>query len=690
MAGHWTRLLPALILFLPIAAGQGDETLEVQLRAAMHKELVEGDLPGAIELYQKVASNPDAPRATVARALLQMGLCYEKLGDALARPAYRKLIDGYPEQVREVEVAKQRLAEMAKSSAVTVGKPTFQHIQMTARLYGPASLSPEGDRLAFTSDGSLWVVPVHGKVHPDIAGVPERLTEPMGAWGPLAWSRDGHWIAFNVDKSDVYIIQSSGGEPTRVDAGVSRRGSWLDYAISLSPDGAKLAYESWSEGQKKVLVMPVPGGTAIPLSLERPRQPSFSPDGRWIACVSEFWTHRIEDGEPKGTVRGELWIAPASGGEAVLVTEIPGHARSPVWSPDGKSIAYLQDDGTNEFTRELRIIPIRDNGGPAAPSTKLELPFVTLDLLAGWTRRNEIGILKVVEGRSGIYKVAAKGGRAALLRLLDGDHPRWSPDGSRLYFRYRGRIAWIASGGGKPTEIPFRTSELVEAVPGGGNEPSPDGSRLVLAGLLKVPGETSTNIWTVPSDGGVPLQITDFPPTANARFPCWSPDGNAIAFVGAGPNIYIVPAEGGESRRVTSAEDRVAWACIAWSPDGRYIAYFSSDVALNLFDLRAAESRVLVALRQSPGQRPQASAPLRENEISWAPDGRQLAYTNGGGIWLVALDNPQPVQVETGRAELRARWMDWSPDGKWLAFTGDTGFDRQLVLMTDFMPLVTR
>ncbi len=701
MASHGMRLFLALILLLPVTAGQGNESPEVQLRAAMHKELVEGDLPGAIELYQKVAANRDAPRVVVARALLQMGLCYERLGNALAHSAYRRLVDGYPEQLREVQVAKWRLAEMARLSVAAARKPAFQHVQMTAKLYEPASLSHEGDRLAFTSGGSLWTVPVRGKVRPEIAGVPERLTKPMWASGQLAWSRDGNWIAFNAQGYDLYVIPSTGGEPTKVVSGrlpAAGRSPW-DYAIGLSPDGTKLAYVAGPEGQEKVHLIPVTGGTAIPLSVERSRQPAFSPDGRWIACVTESWTHKVEGGEPIRTVQGVLWVASSDGADAVLATEVSGRARSPVWSPDGRMIAFLRDDGATSYAREVRIIQIREDGRPAAPSKKLELPFATQDLLAGWTARNEIGILESIPGSSSIHKVAVMGGRAARISARHGDHPRWSPDGSRIYFRDRGNIVWIPAGGGEPTNVPFQTLEVVEAVPGGSNEPSPDGSALVLAGYLKKPGGISVNIWTVPSNGGLPRQITDFPYSAHARFPSWSPDGKSIAFVtvdqGGEGNIYIVPAGGGESRRITSARDKVCWARLEWSPDGEDIAYFSKGATLNLFNLRlfnlrAGDSRILAELHELPGQLPQQPIPMRHNEIAWSPGGRQLAYTYSGTIWLVPLDNPQPVRVETGQPGLNATAIDWSPDGNWLVFRGHTGTDCQLHLMTDFMSIVTR
>jgi Tol biopolymer transport system component len=695
MRKYWIWLPMALLLVFSVAAIQGDESPEVQLRAAMHMELVEGDLSGAIELYQKIASNPNAPRATIARALLQIGLCYEKLGDAQARPSYQKLIEGYPEQLREVEAAKQRLAEMAQMSTETGGTPTFQHIQMTARLYMPASLSPRGDRLAFPADLSLWIMPVHGKANPEIAGVPERLTGQMGVFGQLASSGDGNWIAFNAMPKadffnpDVYFVSSAGGEPTRAVTnrfpGIPRAEIGDLLGISLSPDGKKLAYIAGPSKQERMYVIPIAGGEAVALSVSQARQPAFSPDGKWIACVTESRIQRFEDGEPKSTVRGALWVASSNGTDAIMLIEAPGYINTPIWSPDGRMIAYLYNDGTTRSTRDLRIIPIRKDGRPAASPSKLELPFVASQLV-GWTARNEIGILKPVPSTSGIYRVAVTGGRAALIRAGEGNLPRWSPDGSRIYFEYQGRIAWIAPEGGEPSDVTFRIAEVVEDY-GGSNEPSLDGSRLVFAGYLKRPGEESVNIWTVPSNGGEPRQITDFRSPAVARFPCWSPDGKVIAFVkadpGQAPAMYLTPAEGGESRAVTG----VGVARIAWSPNGTDIAYFS-NATLNLFNLRSGESRILVELQKYPGGL--KPPPNLDNEMAWSPDGKQLAYTHNGTIWLVPLNNPLPARLETGRAELRASHLDWSPDSKWLVFKGVTGSDFQLDLMTDFMPLVTR
>src|SRR4030042_3534277 len=80
-------LLMTGALAIGIGSGQQKDQAEVDLQAAIRMETVEGDLKGAIEQYKTIAAQPGAGRATVASALLRMGQCHEKLGDADTREA---------------------------------------------------------------------------------------------------------------------------------------------------------------------------------------------------------------------------------------------------------------------------------------------------------------------------------------------------------------------------------------------------------------------------------------------------------------------------------------------------------------------------------------------------------------------------------------------------------------------------
>ena len=77
-------------------------------------------------------------------------------------------------------------------------------------------------------------------------------------------------------------------------------------------------------------------------------------------------------------------------------------------------------------------------------------------------------------------------------------------------------------------------------------------------------------------------------------------------------------------------------------------------------------------------------------EISWSPDGRSLAYSDKGKIYVVSVDGGQPVEIPTGLKQAYPVHVAWSPDGTKIAFTGGRGQVPELWLMEDFTDLVKR
>jgi len=115
-----TLFLLAGLLGAALAAGfpanqAKDDRAEVALQAALKKEAVDGDLKGAIELYKKVAASTN--RAAAAKALLRMGHCHEKLGNAEARTAYQRVVREFADQAEIVAQARVRLAALGGPGA---------------------------------------------------------------------------------------------------------------------------------------------------------------------------------------------------------------------------------------------------------------------------------------------------------------------------------------------------------------------------------------------------------------------------------------------------------------------------------------------------------------------------------------------------------------------------------------------
>ncbi|MDH4272590.1 MAG: tetratricopeptide repeat protein, partial [Candidatus Aminicenantes bacterium] len=193
-----------VIVFTALIASAGlwSQSAEDFFQKALTLEREVGNLQEAIGLYEK-AVETSRDQVLAARAQLRIGICYEKLGMQQAQKAFQKVIDNYPLQLDEVREAKERISRLARTPSEVPGKPKFRKIQIPANP-GNGVLSPDGKKLAFASEGSIWVVPIPGNVDPDVAGTPVRLTEPIGATNlgnTLAWSGNGQWIAFNTSRS---------------------------------------------------------------------------------------------------------------------------------------------------------------------------------------------------------------------------------------------------------------------------------------------------------------------------------------------------------------------------------------------------------------------------------------------------------------------------------------------------------
>jgi hypothetical protein len=111
-SGHWFRTLVLAISSLVMAwSATREADLEKQLEAAIHREVVLGDLAGAMKEYRNILAQADVPREVAARALLQTGECMEKLGRGPeAYNSYRRIENEYGDQAAMVGLARTRLA----------------------------------------------------------------------------------------------------------------------------------------------------------------------------------------------------------------------------------------------------------------------------------------------------------------------------------------------------------------------------------------------------------------------------------------------------------------------------------------------------------------------------------------------------------------------------------------------------
>jgi Tol biopolymer transport system component len=700
-----TSILMVLLLLLPL--GIGGVTLQSGydlFQKALLLERADGKLQEAIVLYQRIVKEFQ-DESLAARAQLQIGVCYEKLGLREARTAYQTVIDKYPRQQEEVKAAKQRISQLAGAPENATFKPKFRKIRTPFNIpqWSGSRLSPDGKILAFGSGTAIWTVPIPGKVDPDLAGEPRELPGAADVLGDgLSWSGDGKWIAFSrayihvgatrinfrPEGAHIDVIPSAGGEPKRIPVPqwVATKGD-TQRRLSLSPDGKTVAFDSGGQ----IYVASVATANIKQLTKDGGVSPCFSPDGTRIA----FLTPPIWQDNPPGRL-SEVRVISANGGDPV---KISGDLREnlsmkgPAWSPDGRMIAFGRLVTKPSVRAEVCIVPMSEKGTPLASPIQIELPLFSTDFMTGWTPDNKIGLLLLTPYHEYVYTVPVSGGKATQVSPLDGlaSHPRWSPDGKRIFFRWEGGgLGSVPGDGGEVRvhpglEVARKTGFFIQ-YPGGGNSVSPDGKSVVFSAGWATAGP---NIYNIPVEGGEPKQITI---GGRPCYPCWSPDGRWIAYLDVEiigdekriATIFKIPAEGGAAQKIMTEPDNVTEAGIDWSPDGKAIAYFSkkadaSTGTLNLIPVGGGESREVCRVQNVNAQ----------NDVSWSPDGRQIAFVSRGKIWVVPTEGGEPAEVKTD-VDAAAGKLDWSPDGRKIAFSGDSGMDIEFWFMEDFLPLLKK
>ena len=191
---HWWTTGLLLVASLGTAQAQKPVDLEVQFKAAERKELVDGDLKGAIEQYRQIVAKAGTNRSVAAKALLRMAECYQKQGDVEARKIYERLVRDFADQRDAASIAQARLGNA--SSTDRVAAMSLRKLS-TTDVFG--AVSYDGRYLTYVDwiDGNLMLRDLATGSERPVTGLPPGSSPKLGDFAEeSAISRDGAQVAF--------------------------------------------------------------------------------------------------------------------------------------------------------------------------------------------------------------------------------------------------------------------------------------------------------------------------------------------------------------------------------------------------------------------------------------------------------------------------------------------------------------
>ncbi len=688
--------LPMVVLLLALGAGMAPAQSGYDLfQKALVKERAEGNVQEAIHLYQRIVREHAGNRALVAKALVQIGQCYEKLGKGEARKAYELVLRNYADQQDAAAEARARLAALAPPAGRNGPAMTARRIWAGPDLDVQGRPSPDGHYFTFTDweTGDLAVR--------DLLTSQNRRLTNKGSWfasNEFAFfsivSPDGKQVAYSwYNKDNTWELRLLPLDSTSETAKprILFHNEQTEYIRpdDWSPDGKQvLALLEGKDRTYQIVLVSTADGSARALKTLDWRHVAtmaFSPDGRYI----------VYDFPPKELMpERDIFLLAVDGSREVALVQHPADDHSPHWSPDGTRVLFASDR-----TGSMGLWAIQVNDGKPQGNPELIKPDIGRAYLRGFTRKGSF-YYSVDAGTLDIYiaqldlpsgKLASSPVAATQRYLGSNAGPAWSPDGEYLAFLRRdprrlglgSRVIVIRSlKTGEERELSLDTTTYTPPVW------SPDGRAFLIVGYDGKKGRRG--IYKVDAQTGQSTPIVQVETGADVLVAGWAAGGKAVCYVRYDRKSFGVLSrdlENGKETEIYGVPSPAYVNGLAVSPNDRRLAFIVGDPstrsgALVLIPASGGEARELLRLRQPES--------IRAGSLAWTRDGRELIFiTEGPG-----LEGPRPLQriaVEGGQArrlELampNLRHISFHPDGRRIAFEGGEK-KGEVWVMENFLP----
>lgn len=270
------------------------------------------------------------------------------------------------------------------------------------------SWSPDSQWVAFLSNREDKEKPAQVYLIPIFGGEARQLTSIEGEIQSVVWSPDGAQLACAIRKKDADVLEREKDEEKKKLGIVERHYDRIFYKLDgygyLPHERTHLWVVNTGNGEAKQIT-----DHAVYDEIH----PAWSPDGKTIAFIS----NRSADPDAKPD-HDDLYVISSQGGEIRKIETPVGSKQQPTFSPDGKWIAYFAQEGENLGYKNLNVWIVPADGS-SAPSNLTG----TYDLQAGGWTLNDLGGSETMpptwskDGKAIYFQVDYHG--SALLESID-------------------------------------------------------------------------------------------------------------------------------------------------------------------------------------------------------------------------------------------------------------------------------
>ena len=456
--------------------------------------------------------------------------------------------------------------------------------------------------------------------------------------------------------------------------------------------------------------------TAIAEEAKWLRYPSISPDGKEVAF----------------SYKGDIYIVSSEGGQARQITSNKAYDYSPIWSPDGKTIAFASDRYGNF---DIYIVSVR-GGTPKRVTThsSKDTPWTfTPDgkniLFSSIVQDPASSVLFPKSSMTELYSIPVGGGRPVQILATPAEEISFIGKGNSFVYQdcKGGENIWRKHHTSSITRDlwKYQDGKHIKLTDFNGEDRSPrvsaDGNTVyflseregifnVYSFTLDNPGSVTkitkhkthpvrflsvskNNVLCYGYDGDIyvkngsasakKLSVTvdsDYSDNGLAKVEvsggsdnAVSSDGKQIAFINRG-EVFVVSTEYKTVKRITDTPE--AEADVVFSPDGKKLAYASEREGIwNIYTAEFTRKEDI----NFPNATSIVEKPLfKNNKVdrrapSFSPNGKELAYIEGRDkLMVINLESGKTRQITDGSQCFSTGGVfdySWSPDGKWFTMS---------------------